>query len=169
MSTAAIAQDLTSTVESAAARLCSLDEATVSHRPAPDRWTIKEVIGHLIDSATNNHQRFVRAQAADVPVFAAHNRVELVFPAYEQNHWVRSQAYNDVNWVDLVELWRRYNSHLAHVIRSADTGKLLTICVIGDYPPKTLRFLMEDYVVHIKHHLNKIAERLPTEPAGSFK
>src|SRR5262245_42608651 len=107
--TAHIADDLRATVENAARELRRLDPATLAHRPAPDRWTIKEVIGHLIDSAANNHQRFVRAQFTK----------ELVFPKYEQNEWVGSQHYNDVDWDELVELWRRYNLHLAHVIRHA--------------------------------------------------
>src|SRR5580765_1370275 len=109
MATAQIADDLTATVEAAADQLRALDAATISHRPSPDRWTIKEVIGHLIDSATNNHQRFVRAQFVE----------EFIFPAYKQNEWVHCQSCNDVDWADLVELWRRYNLHLAHVIRDA--------------------------------------------------
>jgi DinB superfamily len=153
MTTAKIADDLEATVQDAAERLRSLDAATVSHRPAPDRWTIKEVIGHLIDSATNNHQRFVRAQFVQ----------ELVFPAYQQNEWAQCQFCNDLDWGDLVELWRRYNLHLAHVIRSAASTSLGTPCTIGDYPPMTLEALMADDVVHIKHHLTKIAQRVETD------
>src|SRR3954470_5646711 len=100
-----VANELMAVVQAALPRLTALSEATVAHRPTPDRWTIKEVIGHLIDSAANNHQRFVRAQFVD----------ELVFPKYEQNEWVRCQAYNDADWQELLELWQRYNRHLAHV------------------------------------------------------
>jgi hypothetical protein len=149
MTTAQIADDLDVTVRSAAERLHRLAEAEVSHRPAPDRWTIKEVIGHLIDSAANNHQRFVRAQAVE----------RLIFMKYEQNEWVRRQFYNDAGWADLVDLWRRYNSHLAHVIRNVAPQSLGVQCVIGDYPPMTLHALIEDYLVHLKHHLQKIDER----------
>jgi hypothetical protein len=147
--TAKIADDLIATVEAAAGRLRRLDAAVVSHQPAPDRWTIKEVLGHLIDSASNNHQRFVRAQ------FTA----ELKFPKYEQNEWVRCQFYNEMDWADLVEFWRRYNLHLAHVIRRVPADSLAVRCIIGDYQPVTLQFLIEDYVAHLKHHLTKIAER----------
>jgi DinB family protein len=147
--TAKIADDLLTTVEAAVDRLRRLDTAAVSHRPAPDRWTIKEVLGHLIDSASNNHQRFVRAQ------FTA----ELRFPKYEQNEWVRCQAYNDIDWPDLLEFWRRYNLHLAHLIRRVPAESLAVRCIVGDYQPVTLQFLIEDYVVHLKHHLAKIAER----------
>jgi hypothetical protein len=122
----------------------------LAHRPSPDRWTIKEVIGHLIDSAANNHQRFIRAQSAS----------ELVFPKYEQNQWIACQAYNDREWPELLGFWQAYNAHLAHVIRRVDPRALQVQCRIGDYPPVTLQFLMEDYVVHLKHHLAKIGERV---------
>ena len=145
-----IAQDLESTVRAAAQWLRPLPADVVSRRPAPDRWTVKEVIGHLIDSAANNHQRFVRAQ------FVA----ELVFPAYPQNEWVACQFYNDVDWPELLELWQRYNRHLAHVIRHVRPASLGVRCTIGSYEPATLQFLIEDYVVHLKHHLDKIRERV---------
>src|SRR5215470_13258387 len=102
------AKELIAVVQATVPRLTALSEATVTHRPAPDRWTIKEVLGHLIDSAANNHQRFVRAQFVS----------ELVFPKYEQNEWVRSQHYNEIAWSELIEFWRRYNLHLAHVIQN---------------------------------------------------
>lgn len=145
-----VAQDLKAVVEQAFAKLRGLDAATVSYRPTPDRWTIKEVIGHLIDSCANNHQRFVRAQ------FTA----DFVFPKYEQNQWVSAQHYDQIEWADLLELWRRYNLHLAHVISHINPAALTTRCAIGDYPPMTLQFLVEDYVVHLKHHLSKIDERV---------
>jgi hypothetical protein len=123
-----IAEELAATVEEAVQRMRPLNSTVVSHRPAPDRWTIKEVIGHLIDSAANNHQRFVRAQYVK----------ELTFPKYEQNEWVGCQAYNDVEWEDLFDLWRRYNLHLAHVIRRVPAEALSVRCTIGDYEPVTL-------------------------------
>jgi hypothetical protein len=145
-----IADDLVATVTQAVELLRSLSCNVVSHRPAPDRWTIKEVVGHLIDSAANNHQRFVRAQFVD----------SLVFPRYEQNDWVRCQCYNDVEWGRLLDLWQCYNVHLAHVIRHVPARALNTRCVIGDYEPMTLQALIEDYVDHLKHHLTKNNERV---------
>ena len=145
-----IADDLDATVQQSAQMLRGLDAATVSHRPSPDRWTIKEVVGHMIDSAANNHQRFVRAQLSD----------ELVFPKYDQNQWVRVQHYDSVDWQELVGLWLHYNRLLVHIIRTVAPNSLNVRCTIGEYEPVTLRFLMEDYVVHLKHHLQKISERL---------
>lgn len=145
-----IADELKATVQRAVDQFRSLSAALVSHRPSPDRWTIKEVLGHLIDSAANNHQRFVRAQFTDI----------LVFPKYDQNDWVRCQFYDKAEWDDLIELWQSYNLHLAHVIRNIPTEALNARCVIGDYEPMTLAFLIEDYLVHLKHHLTKIDERV---------
>jgi hypothetical protein len=147
--TAEIADDLLAIVQSTAPKLKRLTNEVVTLRPAADRWTIQEVVGHLIDSAANNHQRFVRAQFV----------TEFVFPKYEQNEWVSAQRYDAVDWSELVDLWAAYNRHLAHVIRHAKPETLGTRCVIGSYDPVTLRFLMEDYVVHLQHHLKKIAER----------
>jgi hypothetical protein len=146
-----VASELETSVQSALPWLRPLTEQTVSARPAPDRWTIKEVIGHLVDSAANNHQRFVRAQFASG---------EFVFPKYDQNEWVGAQHYNEVSWVELLDLWERYNRHLAHVIRHVPTAALTTICRIGPYEPVTLQFLIEDYVVHLSYHLQKIKERI---------
>src|SRR6187549_315103 len=144
-----VANELVSVVQAVLPRLTKLSEATVTHRHKPDRWTIKEVLGHLIDSAANNHQRFVRAQFVS----------ELVFPKYEQNEWVQSQNYNAIEWSELIEFWRRYNLHLAHVIRNIAPEQLGVLCRIGDYEPMSLKLLAEDYVVHLKHHLAKIEER----------
>lgn len=146
---ASVADELARLIGTAEPVLRSLTEAAVSSRPASDRWTIKEVIGHLIDSAANNHQRFVRAQGAP----------ELIFPKYEQNDWIRCQHYGEVEWFALLDLWSAYNRHLCHVIRHVAPEALAVRCVIGPYEPVTLRFLIEDYVVHHKHHLQKIAER----------
>jgi hypothetical protein len=152
---AQIANDLTASVETATVALRKLTPEQVAERPSPDRWTIKQVIGHLIDSAANNHQRFIRAQFVD----------ELVFPKYDQNQWVDSQQYDATEWDDLVELWRRYNLHLAHVVRNVRTEALAVRCLIGHYEPMTLDALIEDYVVHMRHHLTKIAERVGAKPA----
>jgi len=146
-----IAQDLNDTITAAMDWLRPLTTAAGSQRPAPDRWTIKQVIGHLIDSASNNHQRFVRAQFAEE---------EFRFPKYEQNEWVRSQAYDQAEWGDLLDLWQSYNRHLAHVIRHVRPDSLEMRCIIGTYDPVTLGFLIEDYMVHLKHHLEMILARV---------
>ena len=88
-------------------RLADISEADASHPPAPGRWSKKEILGHLIDSAANNHQRFVRAQLAP----------SVVDPSYQQEQWVATQGYAAEPWPDLVNLWLLYNRHLLHIIR----------------------------------------------------
>lgn len=149
-----IADELLRVVAFSSSQLRDIDIAVVADRPAPDRWSIKQVLGHLIDSACNNHQRFVRAQEAEA----------LVFPAYDQNHWVDVQHFDDVDWEQLVDLWKNYNKHLAHVLRNVPASAHLVPCTIGQYETVTLHFLMNDYVVHLKHHLRKIAERAKISP-----
>lgn len=115
----------------------------------PGTWTVKEILGHLIDSAANNHQRFVRAQLTPL----------LVFPGYEQEAWNTVQAYGDEPWPDLIALWASYNRHLAHVIRSIPGEAAVHRCEIGGGEPVTLDFLVTDYVRHLRHHLDQIITR----------
>ena len=145
-----IAEELIEIVQAFSTRLMVLDEPTARHKPSPEKWSIQEVVGHLIDSATNNHQRFIRAQ----------NGKSLFFPKYDQNQWVQTQDYNACSWTDLIEFWRLYNLHLAHVIRRIPDSKMRVECTITPNNPVSLSFLIDDYLTHLKHHLNKINERI---------
>jgi hypothetical protein len=109
-------------------------------------WSRKQVLGHLIESASNNHQRFVRAALADA----------LEFPAYDTPGSVRVEAVESAGWTMLVDLWASYNRYLAHVIRHLPAAKLEVVCRIGANAPVSLRFLVEDYVRHLAHHLDQI-------------
>jgi DinB family protein len=145
----AIAAELRRTIETALPRLRGLSDADASTPRAPGKWSPKQVIGHLIDSASNNHQRFVRACLQE----------SLEFPGYDQNGCVRLQAPNQADWNVLVSLWAAYNQYLAHVIARIPASKLETPCRIGSGEPVTLRFLAEDYVRHLVHHLEQIGIR----------
>jgi len=144
-----IADELIEIVEFFAARLALMDDTTARHKPSKERWAIIEVVGHLVDSAANNHQRFVRAQQTE----------SLVFADYDQNFWVSSQRYHSCSWSSLIELWKLYNLHIAHIIRQIADEKMRTKCTITPNEPVSLSFLIEEYLVHLKHHLNKINER----------
>ena len=113
---------------------------------AEGKWVRKEILGHLIDSAFNNHQRFVRAQLA----------TSYVGPGYEQQAWVTVNGYRERPWRELVDLWVAANRHLAAVIARVPEAKLQTPCRIGDDEPETLEFVMKDYLRHMKHHLEQI-------------
>jgi hypothetical protein len=127
----------------------SIQEEESAERASPENWSKKEILGHLIDSASNNHQRFVRAQLG----------AEIKLPGYDQDSWVRTQSYQTEAWSTLVHLWKTYNLHLIHVIGQIPEEKLTSICFIGENPPVTLEFLIIDYLRHLKHHLHQILPR----------
>lgn len=126
-------------------RLADLSDADASHS-APGRWSKKQILGHLIDSAANNHQRFVRAQLAS----------SYEGPTYQQESWVATQGYATESWSDLVDLWRLYNRHLLHIIRTVKQTALPVPCAIGGSAPVPLSEVMSSYVDHLEHHLAQI-------------
>jgi hypothetical protein len=153
----ALLEDFARTIEESSARLLSLTNAESSARRAGGKWSAKELIGHLIDSASNNHQRFVRAQFGE----------DLVCEGYAQDEWVRAQKYEEEPWRLLVNLWKFYNLHLAHVCRHAPEHVRLRErrrhnldevgwAEVSRDEPATLEHLMRDYVGHLKHHLRQI-------------
>lgn len=146
----AVADELEQVLEQWRPRLLQQNPDQMAAKPDATRWSIAEVIGHLVDSANNNHQRFVRAQFCD----------KLIFPKYEQNQWVSAVGYVGADWKRLVELWYYYNLQIADIIRKIDDGSLETSCEITPYEPCTLGFLVSDYLDHLKHHLTILEQRL---------
>jgi hypothetical protein len=152
-----VLEDFRRTIETNAARLHTLNDAEVRDERGADSWTPKEIVGHLIDSASNNHGRFVRAQFTD----------ELIFPGYEQEEWVSAQRYREEPWPQLIELWKHYNLHLLHVMSVAPEEKLkqprtrhsldkIAWQVVDANQTATLEYLMIDYIGHLKSHLRQI-------------
>jgi hypothetical protein len=140
------ARELETTLKEATPKLTIISESDSLRRPAPGKWSRKEILGHLIDSASNNHQRFVRGQLS----------AEIRLGGYEQEKWVHSQNYQNEPWANLVTLWNSYNLHLAFLMELVPEGALKNVCFIGDAEPVTLEFLMTDYLRHLKHHLTQI-------------
>ena len=145
------------TIETAALRLGDIPEDQSHVRKTEDKWSPKEIIGHLIDSASNNHQRFVRAQLGS----------ELVFQGYEQAEWVKKQRYNEEPWNQLIQLWKHYNLHLAHLISVIPEQTLkqtrpqhnldrIAFETIDKDQSTTLEYFVRDYVAHLRHHLGQI-------------
>src|SRR5688572_4185484 len=106
MTEPAYAARLRATVAASEPRLLALTDAETARRPAPGKWSPREIIGHLIDSASNNHQRFVRAASQE----------DLVLPGYEQERWVELQKYQEAQWRELVSFWAAFNRHIARVM-----------------------------------------------------
>jgi hypothetical protein len=141
-----IASDLGRTVAQAKPLLMKLDNADTSTRPAEGKWAKKEILGHLLDSASNNHQRFVRATLQG----------SLTFPGYDQNALVDLQNFAEVDWNFLVDFWAAYNRFLAHVIGQLPEEAAKITCNIADHESATLEWIAQDYVAHLKHHLNQV-------------
>ncbi len=129
--------------------LRALSEEQAARKPAPDMWSAKEILGHLIDSGVNNHARFVRA--------AAENGLSL--PGYDQNAWVMLGGYQQRSWAELVALWEVYQLQLAHVIAGLPPASLTHTLSIGGGQSVTLDFVARDYVAHQFHHLAQVWER----------
>jgi hypothetical protein len=127
----------------AAAELPKLTDTTTRVR---GHWSRNQILGHLIDSAANNHQRFVRGQLDR----------ELITPNYAQKEWVETERFNDREWADLVQFWIAYNRHLLHLMSHAAPERLNSIIRIGEEEPVSLEFVMIDYVRHLQHHLEQL-------------
>jgi DinB superfamily len=136
---------LSSVIADALPHLSAMSDHAAAQKPTPDKWSGKEILGHLIDSAANNHQRLVRLQLER----------EISLPGYEQEGWVRVTRYQDLRWADIISLWAAYNRHLASIIESIDQATLGHVwhSPEGDV---TLEFIATDYVRHLKHHLRQI-------------
>jgi len=149
--------ELLAIIDHTVPRLTALGDEASARRPSPGKWSPREIIGHLIDSASNNHQRFVRAQFQD----------HLTFAGYDQDAWVARQRYQDAPWRDLITLWASYNRHLARVMASVPEPTRtkpfarhnlheLAWQPVAASEPATLDYFMHDYVGHLKHHLRQI-------------
>ncbi len=127
--------------------LLKIKEVDFSHKPAPGKWSIKETLGHLIDSATNNHHRFVRAQFEDKPLIT-----------YNADDWVAASHYQTMSSVHMISFWHLYNHHIAEIIKQLPEEMLDRECYSGYDTPRTLAWLFDDYVVHLEHHLGEMVE-----------
>lgn len=118
-------------------------------RVRPDAWTLGEMVGHLIDSASNNHQRFIRLQL--IPV--------LRLPGYDEEEWKQVSRVESYDYPALVSLWKAFNDYLLHLIRNMGGASLDHYWEIGD-ERKTLAFLVEDYFTHMEWHRRLFMERI---------
>jgi len=106
-----------------------------------EEWTLKDMVGHLIDSASNNHQRFIRLQLKE----------KLIFPRYDTEKWKSASNLKDMDYMFLVEFWKYYNMFLLHIIKNIDVNKLNNYWKFNK-SQKSLEFLVNDYFVHMQWH-----------------
>ena len=151
------ARKLRAALARAEPKLRAISESDSAKHPAPGKWSPRQIIGHLIDSASNNHQRSVRAAFRD----------DLIFDAYEQDGWVELQRYHDASWDGLLTFWAAFNRHIATVMDAVPEEARLRIRerhnldVIATHAPnsreqQTLEYFMNDYVDHLELHLRQI-------------
>lgn len=140
------ALELQKVLATAPASLSAISDAAASLPLMAGNWSRKQILGHLLDSAANNHHRFVRAQIEK----------SLEMAGYTQNEWVATNTYQQRNWNDLVTFWTSYNQHILHLILTAPAEHLTIPCKVAGDESGSLEFLMIDYVAHLEHHLHQI-------------
>jgi len=141
-------EELDSLVKATLPKLEAIAEAESLATRGPETWSRKQILGHLIDSGLNNVQRFIRAP----------QEARFVFPGYEQQLWVDRGGYQERSWASLVQLWGYLNFHIAQVIIRIPPDAADVPCVIGTDEAVTLAFVVEDYVRHLRHHLDQVLD-----------
>jgi hypothetical protein len=152
---------LTQTIERELPNLRAFDDERASIARAPGKWSPQEELGHLIDSAANNHIRFVRG--ATEPEFRG--------AGYAQDDWVRLNGYRDMKWETIIAFWFQYNILLAGLVGKIPQDRLGTLCFIGANQPVTLGFVIEDYIRHMQHYIDQLLGRqtITTYPGATAK
>lgn len=123
-----------------------MSEIEISQRPAPQKWSKKEILGHLCDSAINNLERFIKIQYEKEP---------LILTPYDQVHWVKIQGYQELPLNEVMNLWVSLNKKIIYVIKNIPNEKLALQCGFENNQRMTLQWLIQDYLEHMEHHLKK--------------
>lgn len=127
------------------ALLQKIPESDFCDQANPSKWSKKQILGHLIDSAANNHQRFIRAQYENTPTIA-----------YHADSWNTLNLYTDLPTSHIIDFWSIYNRHLLALMKNISPHQLTKTCITGETEALTLGWLMEDYVHHLEHHLKQL-------------
>jgi len=131
-------------------KLPLLSEDVITQRRNHQNRTVKQLLGHLIDSASNNHQRMIRLQYNE----------SLVFPDYTQDNdrWIALQDYQHADWNNLIQLWKSFNLHIVHLITSIDKSQLNNFWTDFEGNKVTLYDMIKGYPWHLNLHMNDIKE-----------
>lgn len=150
-------EEMKNVIEVSANRLIGLSDSEKREKKDSSNWSPIEILGHLVDSACNNHRRFILAQFKD----------DLIFDGYEQDKWTSSQNYYTEDWLSLVSLWKFYNFHIVHLCnqipqnilelkRASHNLNEISWKKVNKNTPATLEYLITDYFGHLKHHIEQI-------------
>ncbi len=153
----ALGDQLRNIVKSVEVRLEKTTDTEAGRKPYSGKWSKKEVIGHLVDSAINNQGRFITAQVNE----------DMIFAGYDQEFWVQTQNYESYHWPQLIQLWKSLNLHLARIIdeisletlnRQRKNHNLDKIAwkPVDSSSPTTLWYFIQDYMRHLEHHLKQV-------------
>jgi hypothetical protein len=143
-----IFEELTLIVQEYAVKIRAISATELLAKPHPLKWSKLEVVGHLIDSAENNLRRFICGQYESTPPFITYN----------QDFWVNANKYSDANPEDVIHLWRLLNERICTVLQTMPAANYAKECSSGNETPAfhSLSWYAEDYLRHLKHHLNQI-------------
>ena len=143
-----IAKDLEAVISQYLPALKSLDESRLAHKPAPSKWSKKELVGHLIDSAQSNIRRFIVAQYEDIPTIT-----------YNQDKWVSIAGYQQWNSNELIDLWYLLNRQIAEILKNTSPGMAQRQCMTEGL--HTIEWLAQDYIKHLEYHMHQVLELEP--------
>ncbi|SRR5579871_184353 len=145
-----ITQQLSQIISDYAEKLMGISENDLAAKPDPLKWSRKEILGHLIDSAQSNIRRFVVAQYEEAP-----------FIIYNQDKWVAISDYQNYPTTDLISLWILLNKHICIILGNTSEESLLRMCKTNKDIPHTIKWLAEDYIRHLLHHLHQVCNLEP--------
>lgn len=143
-----IIKELEEAIDEYASQLKNVTEEKYSAKPLPHKWSKKELLGHLIDSAQSNIRRFVVGQYEDKPHIM-----------YAQDTWVKAADYQHYNINDLISLWVLINKHMVIVLKNIPPGVEERLCLTSEL--HSIKWLAADYIKHLKHHLHQILDLEP--------
>jgi hypothetical protein len=148
-----ICQELLTLIKEWEKKLLALPVNVITERRNSQNRTIKQITGHMVDSASNNTHRIVHLQYQQSP---------LIFPDYanlgNNDRWIAIQNYQDEDWNNLVQLWEYTNIHIVHVIQNINTEKLDNVWISALNEKISLKAMVVDFPRHFKLHLNEINE-----------
>lgn len=148
-----ISQEVLELIDKWEPKLLALSEDVLNTIRNNQNRTIKQIVGHMCDSATNNTHRVVHLQYQESP---------LIYPNYatfgNNDRWIAIQHYQEEDWTNLVQMWKYLNVHYAYIIRYIDTSKLNNLWISGPDQEISLEEMVTDYPRHFKLHLQEIQE-----------